>query len=522
MRRSVGFLGIVWCFTAACGGGGGGTTPDSATDSDAAVSDASGSADVVTIESGSLRGVVDGDLVIFKGIPYATAPRFAPPTAPAPWTGIRDATQFGPACPQPNDRLQAEACLSLNVWAHTSGGPRPVIVWIHGGGYTEGASADAAYDAADLARRGDVVVVSINYRLGVLGFLALPQLAASDGGTGNWGLRDQIAALAWVHRYIAAFGGNPAQVLIAGESAGGASICTLLAAPSAQGLYTAAAMQSGTCRLVQELQQPMGTFPSAYAVGVQVAVQLGCTSGDIAACLRNKPLANVVAATTPLAYDLGAGIHAILPVIDGVVLDKHPMAAIRGGRGNVPLVAGANRDDMSLFMLQMGVTNASGQFAAYLGKLNIPMATQSTLLMMYPPSVLTEVGAATAFSTDVAFGCPARALAAVHPTTSRLYQLDRGISSGPLVALGAVHGLDFADLFGTFASFQITPSADDLAVHAWFASTWGGLARGQPDAAWTPAGTGSAYLSIAATRGMHANFRGDRCAQLATLQLLLE
>jgi len=309
--------------------------------------------------SGPVQGAVSGDLAIFRGIPYAAAPvgarRFAPPAAPAPWSSPRAATAFGAACPQnaPDGQpppsgttVQSEDCLSLNVWTHTGGGPRPVIVWIHGGGYIAGTAASVEYDGATLARTGDAVVVSVNYRLGLLGFLALPQLTAGDGGTGNWGLRDQIAALAWVHRNIAAFGGDPRHVLIAGESAGGASICTLLAAPAAQSLFTAAAMQSGSCRLVLATDHATGNFPAAFGVGLVTALDLGCTSGDIAACLRAAPRAAVLATQHKLSptLDLGVPITPTLPVVDGVVLDQRPMAALRAGRGNVPLIAGANHD----------------------------------------------------------------------------------------------------------------------------------------------------------------------------------
>lgn len=156
----------------------------------------------VVADGGPVHGTVDGDLVRFAGIPYAVATRFAPPTAPAPWTTPRDASAFGPGCPQNNASMpQSEDCLSINVWAHAGTGSRPVIVWVHGGGYLEGSSRDPLYDGATLARTGEAIVVSFNYRLGVLGFLALPSLVAPDSGNGNWGLRDQIAALAWVKRY---------------------------------------------------------------------------------------------------------------------------------------------------------------------------------------------------------------------------------------------------------------------------------------------------------------------------------
>ncbi|HEY0190615.1 MAG TPA: carboxylesterase family protein [Kofleriaceae bacterium] len=286
----------MWAFTAACAG---------SFDDEAASAEAVEATDLATIgadvaiDSGPIHGAASGDLVVFKGVPYAQAGRWQAPGAPARWTQRRDATAFGPACPQAGhaDLPQAEACLTVNVWAHA--GPaahRPVIVFIHGGGYVEGSSRDPTYDGAGLARGADAIVVTLNYRLGVLGYLALPQLAAGDGGIGNYGLRDQLAALAWVQRNIAAFGGDPAHVLVTGESAGGASVCTLVGSPRARGLFSAAAIQSGPCRMALDPLRSTGTFPPAegFAI-VAVAAPLGCTSGDVAGCLRGKSVAQILA-----------------------------------------------------------------------------------------------------------------------------------------------------------------------------------------------------------------------------------
>ena len=483
------------------------------------------SGDAIT-RSGPVHGVVAGDLAIFRGIPYAAAPtgarRFAPPVAPAPWTAPRAATAFGPACPQsaqdpaPGTAHQSEDCLSINVWAHTSGAPRPVIVWIHGGGYVAGTAASIEYDGAALAHGGDAVVVSFNYRLGMLGFLALPQLAAADGGTGNWGLRDQIAALAWVSRNIAAFGGDPAHVMIAGESAGGASVCTLLAAPAAQGLFSSAAMQSGNCRLVLDEQKPVGAFPPAFGVGVVSAIDLGCVTGDIAGCLRGKPVAAVLAtqAKLPATFDLGVPIGPTLPVVDGVVLDRRPMDALRAGRGNVAIIAGANRDDTSAFIT---IDNSPGSFAGYLQRIGQGVHS-AALLALYPPQQLGERNAAIAYSTDVAFACPALQLALVRPQTSRLYELERPVASGPLVALGAVHGLDFVYLFGSFAAWGID-AEPERALSTAIQQLWSTVARGQALPVW-PTVPWIAQLDTSSSLGLR--WRGDRCAALAQLGIVTE
>jgi para-nitrobenzyl esterase len=490
------------------------TEPD-ALEASAALSLAT--ADAVT-QAGPVHGALAGDLAIFRGIPYAAPPigarRFAPPAPPAPWTAPRTTTAFGPACPQRNATPQSEDCLSLNVWAHASGAPRAVIVWIHGGGYVEGTSASPQYDGAELARTGDVVVVSINYRLGLLGYLALPQLAAPDGGTGNWGLRDQIAALRWVRANIAAFGGDPAHVMIAGESAGGGSVCALLAAPAAQGLFASAAIQSGVCRVL-ERDRAVGTFPPAFGVGVVTALDLGCTTGDIAGCLRARPASAILATQgkLPTSSDLGFPVGVTLPIVDGVVLDQRPLPAIRAGRGNVSLIAGSNRDDASAFI---AIPEQPGAFARYL--VSVGQASHLLeLLALYPPGQLGERGAAIAYATDVAFACSALAVTQIRPATSRRYQLDRPVGSGPLAPLGAVHGLDFVYLFGTFATWGIDPGPE-RALSTGIQQLWGSVARGRPEV-W-PAVPWSLHLDTAPS--LDLAWRDNRCAALTQLGIVVE
>ncbi len=506
----------VLALVAACGGGEHDGPADASTDT-VAITDAPW-VEVgpdVAIETGPVRGAVDSDLVIFRGIPYATALRWAPPTIPVPWLAPLDATAFGPACPQNNHAglPQDEACLSINVWAHGAGPRRPVIVWVHGGGYVEGTARDPQYDAAALARRTDAVIVSFNYRLGVLGFLALPQLAATDGGIGNWGLRDQIAALGWVKRNISVFGGDPSRVTIVGESAGGASVCTLLAAPSAQGLYRAAAIESGPCRLVLEQTTQTGSFPAAQGVGVVVASQLGCTSGDIAGCLRGKTVAQLLAVSTGGSNDLGVPIGGTLPVIDGVVLDHRPLAAIAAGRGAVPLITGANRDDASAFVAGM-VTDTTGAFDSYLTTIG-QAANKAALLALYPVATFGERGAAIAYATDVAFACPSWQLAQSRNAPTYVYELQRAVPNGPLATYGAVHGFDYINLFATFSAWSITPSADDVATSQTFQDAWSKLAHGE--APWSTSGH---FVIDATSHEVTSPWRGGRCAQLASLGVL--
>jgi para-nitrobenzyl esterase len=470
----------------------------------------------VTIDSGPVHGVLDGDLAIFRGIPYAAAMRWAPPVRPAPWAQPLDATGFGPACPQVTKETwpQSEDCLSLNVWAHAAGGSRPTLVYIHGGAYLFGSSRDPQYDVTVLARQSDAVVVSINYRLGVLGFLALPQLTASDGGTGNWGLRDQIAALDWVQRNIASFGGDPTRVTVFGESAGGVSVCTLLAAPAAQGLYRAAIIQSAPCRAVLALTTKTGTFPAAEAVGAEVATELGCTSGDVAGCLRSQPVSALLNASTGTFNDYGFPLGPTLPVVDGVVLDQRPLAALANGRGAVPLIVGANHDDGSLFVAPLGLTNAAGQFDSYLTAIG-QSVNKAAIESLYPIASFGELGAAVAYVTDVTFACTVdqvmRARSAGAAPTYR-YELEHAVPNGPAASLGATHGFDYVNLFATFSAWGVTPGAADYATSLFFQTTWSKFARGE--APWNTAG----WEGIDATSQLStAPWRGDRCAKLEAL-----
>ena len=300
--------------------------------------------------TGKIRGSVESDHRLFAGIPYAAPPvgplRFRPPAPARPWTGIRDATDPGPQCIQdpgadPEFGKQSdEDCLSLNVWTPaTTGSPRPVMVWIHGGSFTGGSGK--IYDAQVAGSRGDIIVVTINYRLGTLGFLAHPALGP-PGDVGNYGLQDQQAALRWVRDNIANFGGDPEKVTVAGESAGGMSVCDHLVAPGSKGLFRAAIIQSAPCAAQADL-------PTAERRSVDYAARAGCGDPKTAAdCLRALPVDKLREPVT--FYNIGEDALPG-PVTGTAVLPVDPVTAIaRDDAARVPVLIGTNRDEFTLFV----------------------------------------------------------------------------------------------------------------------------------------------------------------------------
>jgi len=368
----------------------------------------------VTLQ-GLVRGTETATTRVFRGIPYAAAPvgdrRWKPPQPPARWRGIRDATQFANHCPQIagpfGQGSDTEDCLFLNVFTpdarHGHGhdvGRHPVMVWIHGGALVTGESND--YDATRLVEQGDVVVVTINYRLGALGFLAHAALTAEspDHASGNFGLMDQQEALRWVRRNIAFFGGDPSRVTIFGESAGGLSVHSQLVSPGSAGLFHRAIVESGAYQLTQP------SLPTGEAAGAAFAAAAGCAD-QTAACLRALPVAQV------LARQAGA-----TPVIDGKVLTQSVGAAFTGGQFNrVPIMEGANHDEWRLFValteLQTGVPLPAAAYpAAIQATIGVPAALVPLFVAQYPlASFASPSLALSALGTDGIFDCNARFVA---------------------------------------------------------------------------------------------------------------
>jgi len=314
--------------------------------------------DTVRTSYGALRGAEDRGVTAFLGIPFARPPvgdlRLRPPEPPAPWEGVRTAGTIAAWAPQQlpvgpsriggEEVGTSEDCLYLNVWTP---GPdpaarRPVMVWIHGGGFMSGSGGGALYNGARLAAAGDVVVVTINYRLGVLGFAAHPDLRdEASGAAGNWGLLDQVAALRWVRNEIAAFGGDPGNVTIFGESAGSMSVATLLGVPAAAGLFHKAIAESGGPNA-----SPMET---AASVTETVTEALGLSS---VAGLREADIDAVVGAQTGVLAGRRAVMLPFVPVVDGGVIVEDSQTAIAGGASaDVPMVIGTNREEMRFFAI---------------------------------------------------------------------------------------------------------------------------------------------------------------------------
>src|SRR5580704_9358344 len=379
----------------------------------------SGAAPIVTTTDGAVRGTAGPGGDAFLGLPYAAPPagnlRWRPPQPPAPWHGVRDATSFAPSCPQnPAGNpflppgLTSEDCLYLNVYTpaprSSDQAGRPVLVWIHGGGLTQDGSRN--YDPTTLAADG-VVVVTINYRLGALGFLAHPALAAQPGGSaGNYGLMDQQTALHWVQANIGRFGGNPHNVTIAGESAGGLSVLAQLVSRGSRGLFQRAIIQSGSFALNQ---QPLA---AAEAAGETFAANAGCPD-QTAACLRQLP------ASTVLAHQNGVYIPG---VVDGQVLTEPIGTALADGRfAHVPILNGTNRDEERIFvtfghaisggtnvMIPGGavtVDSYQGDIASVLG---VSAAQAAAIAAEYPlASYPSPTVAFSALVGDANLACPA-------------------------------------------------------------------------------------------------------------------
>ncbi len=299
--------------------------------------------DIIETKSGKIQGYIDSGIHIFKGIPYAEPPiedlRFKPPVDKKPWNGVCNATEYGPDAFQGKTDLfyrspkKSEDCLMLNVWTPgTDEKKRPVMFWIHGGDFIAGSGASPLYDGSNLSRHGDVVIVTINYRLGAFGFLYIP------GVTANVGLLDQIAALKWVRDNIKTFGGDPNNITIFGQSAGGHAVITLLAMPSAKGLFH---------RIISQSSGFFAPKPNEKTTK-KLFRELGLKPGNIDE-LRNVPAKKIMKAQKIIYWRDPMEFSPFAPRIDGDTIPKHPMEAIKNGAGkDIEILIGCTLDEVKL------------------------------------------------------------------------------------------------------------------------------------------------------------------------------
>jgi para-nitrobenzyl esterase len=445
-------IALTGSIPAACGGLGESDIPSDLESSELACS--KDDAPLVKIDAGKLRGKVVGETAEFLGIPYAKPPvgelRFAPPQPADDWHGIRDATAFGPGCsqdsvlmgPLPHD----EDCLTLNVFAPRGAKKSdrlPVMVFIHGGAFVGGASSQ--YDGQSLSEAGHVVVVTMNYRLSALGFFSHPALDAlrpANAPSGNDGIRDQQLALEWVRRNARAFGGEPSNVTIFGESAGSMSTCLHMVSPTSRSLGRRFIMESGVC--VGGL--PLLDKAGANAVGATLVDALCAGAADIVACLRSKSADELAA----WGRDLGISGPGWAPSYDpnDPLMPAHPAQLIAQGNYNHgPFVVGTNRNEWGLFQAGTGPIPNAAAFSAVVDAQFGPIAP----LVKAQYVVGSDAEANPVYirlMTDVMFRCPTRTLvrsATAHGSNVHLYSFEEGM---------AFHAFEMSYVFGPQFNFE--------------------------------------------------------------------
>ena len=454
----------------------------------------------LSVTQGRLRGHLDEGIPAFFGIPYGSNPsgelRFQAPLPAPPWSGVREASEFGPIAPQPaalggfaipgDPSEQSEDCLSLNVWTPSIDGPLlPVMFFIHGGSFTSGTGASLVYRGGVLAGEGNVVVVTINYRLGALGFLGHAALQGKNGSLGNFGLMDQVLALEWVRDNIASFGGDAKNVTIFGESAGAMSVCALLASPTANGLFHKAIVQSGppvSHRRDQSLTR-----------GDQLAEILGLTSPtrsdfESIPAARFVEAVNEFSASTP---EPGEVELPLLPTIDGVFLPGDPLSEIENGSvAHVPLMTGTTRDEMTMFSMgDPKVSQMGREELLHWLKFALPGCDPESVLEAFI-SARTQRGEAVdppalwvAMSTEAIFRAPTVHLAEAHSphaakTFLYLFTQETPIFGG---ILGSCHALELPFVFGSIRNEFVglfsgnSPESQELSEQ--MIAAWSSFAR---------------------------------------------
>jgi len=469
---------------------------------------------VVEVEQGQLVGVREAGLNVFRGIPYAAAPigerRWKPPSGPVAWESVREAAEFGPSCIQPEvpasslyynpPAKTSEDCLTLNIWKRPDSVKAPVIVWIHGGSLRIGGSERPMYDGSEFADRG-VVFVSLNYRLGVLGWLAHPDLSAEseDSVAGNYGLLDQVAALKWVRANISAFGGDPDNVTVMGESAGALSTTYLLASPAARGLFQKAIIESTNSRNFPELRASSFGLPSAEALGTHVFEGLKVDGVEAARGLDAQDI-------TSQASRIGFVPQG---TIDGKVL---PMQIIEsfdvGAFAKVPILAGFNSGEIRA--QRMFLPRAAGTPEAYEAAITERYGDISDeMLALYPSDDVEAAKLATL--RDAIYGWATERVVRSATEAGQpafMYVFDYCYPNAREADLCAFHASELPFVFGALDADSLPPNwpvpdgehdwdVSDTLLDYWtsFASTGQPESRAGP--AWSAYGAEEAYLRIA-------------------------
>lgn len=434
---------------------------------------------VAAVDAGTFRGLLRDGIRSWRGIRFAEpvggANRWRDPVAAVVAPGETDATRFGPACPQrPNpavplgdDIVMDEDCLSLNVWAPDAdaAAPRPVMVWLHGGAYTFGASRQPLYDATSMVTNGDVVVVTLNYRLGAFGFLDLTSLLPEGGFDRNLALKDVLLALGWVRDNIRGFGGDPDRVTVFGESAGAGLVTTLLATPSADGLFHRAIAQSSPASSMYGVER-------ARSVAERFVRELHIDPTDAAPAARALRAASadeIVDAAMTLYAEVphtDPGTLAFAPVIDGDLLPESPAVVLREGRGlPVPLLIGTNKDEASLFRFMKSplipitddrLRQMFDDMAADNPALELP--SYDEVRSAYEHARHRAIGLGIA--RDIGFRMPSIWIAEGHSRIADVwvYRFDQAAPFLRLIGLGATHGTELPYLWGNLTSGPKDPT----------------------------------------------------------------
>ncbi len=468
---------------------------------------------VVRVDGGQLQGIVDDGVASYKGIPFAAPPigdlRWRPPQPVAPWAGVRQASEFGANCMQgrfgPPPAAGAntapppsENCLFLNVWRPASAAPRaklPVMVWIHGGGFVGGSGSSSNTSGVQFAKQG-VVLVSINYRLGRFGFFAFPALSRErpDETKGNYAYMDQIAALQWIKRNIAAFGGDPDNVTIFGFSAGGVSVHSLMASPMARGLFHKAIAQSGGSRDSVLTARPMrgdGVDPnypvSAETIGIEFARSMGIEGTDQAALAKLRSLSSEeVLRGAPAQPGTRGPSYETTPVLDGKLITETAETAYKARhQPRIPLMVGSNSADTAGNRVR---ATTKEQFFARFGQWSAQAKAA------YDPDGTTDLPTmVTRANDDFGQAEPARfAASAFAPNGSPVYRYRFSYVPTAMreqMRMGTPHGGEIGFVFGTLAARPgSTVSPEDQAVSRMAQSYWVNFAKtGDPNGAGLPA-----------------------------------